>query len=295
MRSAAVALVVLLVAIVGTVAVLAGGLLPDNQSTPRPSATVRRVSPPPPPPPTPTPVRTPIDDSITASAVVVPRRSADLAMPISGRVVTVAVSEEDEVFTGELLVRVDPSTRQAAVEVARAAMERGEAAVDRARIQLEQLPDDASAAQQDSAEADLRLAEAEMQVARTTLVEAELALTETELRAPFGGTVAWVGVAVGEQAVAGQPLISLGDLSGWFIRTIDLSELNVVRLAVGDRAEVTFEALPGRVLSGVVDQIQVRGSSQESGVRFDVFIRPDEHHPELRWNMSATVRITPAD
>jgi multidrug resistance efflux pump len=174
-------------------------------------------------------------------------------------------------------------------------MERGEAAVDRARIQLEQLPDDASAAQQDSAEADLRLAEAEMQVARTTLVEAELALTETELRAPFGGTVAWVGVAVGEQAVAGQPLISLGDLSGWFIRTIDLSELNVVRLAVGDRAEVTFEALPGRVLSGVVDQIQVRGSSQESGVRFDVFIRPDEHHPELRWNMSATVRITPAD
>lgn len=292
MRGAAVALVALLVAIIGTVAVLTGGFLPDNQATPRPSATVRRTTP---PPATPTPVRTPIDDSITASAVVVPRRSVDLAMPISGEVETVAVSENDEVFTGELLLRVDPSTRQAAVDVARADLERAEAAVNRATIQFEQLPEDASTAQRDSAEADLRLAQAELQVARTTLAAAELALTETELRAEFAGTVAWVGVAVGEQAVAGKPLISLGDLSGWFIRTTDLSELNVVRLAVGDRAEVTFEAFPGRVFSGVVDQIQVRGSALESGVLFDVFIRPDEHHPELRWNMSATVRITPAD
>ncbi|HSH21607.1 MAG TPA: HlyD family efflux transporter periplasmic adaptor subunit, partial [Candidatus Caenarcaniphilales bacterium] len=202
---------------------------------------------------------------------------------------------QDQVFIGELLVAVDGSAREAAVSVAVADVERAEAAVDRARLQLEQLPPDASEPRRDAAAADLRLAEAELRVARTSLAEAELALTQTELRAPFTGTVAWIGVSVGEQVAADEPVVTVGDLSGWLIQISDLSELDVVRLAVGDRAEVTFEALPSLVVRGTVDQIQVRGTPQQGRVGFDVLIGPDEHHPELRWNMSASVSITPSD
>jgi RND family efflux transporter MFP subunit len=293
-------------AVLAVVVLVAGRLQSNDQTTPiaSPPGTPTAIttarptptpSPRPSPTPTPTATATPIDPAVVGAGIVVPRRSADLALPITAPVTLVAVREEEEVFTGELLVRVDQSTRQAAVEVAMADVERAEAAVDRARLQLEQLPLDAGPAQRESAQADLRLAQAELGVARTTLAEAELALTQTELRAPFAGTVAWIGVSVGEQAIAGEPVISLGDLSGWFIQTTDLSELNVLRLSVGDRAEVTFDALPDLVLPGTVDQIQVRGTAQQGGVRFDVFIRPDEHHPELRWNMSANVRITPAN
>jgi hypothetical protein len=38
----------------------------------------------------------------------------------------------------------------------------------------------------------------------------------------------------------------------------------------------------------------VRGTTDAGGVNFAVVIRPEEHHPELRWNMSATVRIAAA-
>ena len=271
MRALAAVLVLLLVA-AGAVALIGGRLPTDGRPTPEPPPTRR---------PQASPTGSPLETAVVSAAIVVPRRSADVSAPITARVVEVAVQEQEQVFTGELLVRLDPATRQAAGDLAQADVARAEAAVDRAQIQVDQLPDDASPAQRESAAAELRLA------------EAEIALAQTELRAPFAGTVAWIGVAVGEQAVADQPVVSIGDLSEWFIQTTDLSELDVVRVAVGDRAEITFEALPGVTVGGTVDRIQVRGDAEQGGVRFDVFVRPDIHRPELRWNMSARVRILP--
>lgn len=293
MRGAVAAVAAALVILAGAAFLVGGDPGPGGTSSPRPSPT-RRPAPTPLPPVTPaTPSATPVVRGIVAEAVVVPRRSAQLSMPITGRVIEVPVEEDEYVFTGEILVRLDRSTREAAVRVAEADVARAEAEVDNVETELRQLPSDAPLAQRAALEADLRLAEAELQFAESALAEAELELAQTELRAPFAGTVASIDVAVGEQAVADQPIVTIGDLSGWFIQTIDLSELDVVRVAVGDRAEMTFQALPDVTLEGTVDRIQVRGTAQPGAVRFDVFIRPDVHRDDLRWNMSATVRILP--
>ncbi|CAN5846368.1 hypothetical protein BH24CHL6_BH24CHL6_03900 [soil metagenome] len=254
--------------------------------TATPSATVTATA-------RPSPRVTPLDPAIVASAVVVPSRSADLAASITGRVAEVLVEPDQEVLADELLLRLDASARQAALEVADADVRRAEVAAERALTQLELLPEEAEPARRESAQAELRLAEAELAVARSTLAEAEIALTQTELRAPFAGTVVSVDIGAGEQAIAEQPLITLADTSTWLLQTTDISELQVVRVSVGDGAMITFEALPGVELRGSVSRIQVRGTSQQGGVRFDVLIRPADLLPELRWNMSATVRILP--
>ena len=88
--------------------------------------------------------------------------------------------------------------------------------------------------------------------------------------------------------------MTMGGLLGWLIETLDLSELEVVRIAVGDRATITFPALPDLTVTGQVDFIQVRGTSADGGVVFAVAVHPDQTNPQLRWNMSATVRITPS-
>jgi HlyD family secretion protein len=44
-------------------------------------------------------------------------------------------------------------------------------------------------------------------------------------------------------------------------------------------------------LQGVVERIQVRGTTQDGEVTYTVIVAPDRHEPRLRWNMSATVRI----
>ena len=221
-----------------------------------------------------------------------PNRQAELAVAVPGTVAQLLVAEDDDVLQGQLLLRLDDSTRRAAVAVARADVTRAQAAVERSRILVEQVPAD-DPAQFEAAQAELAVAEAEALVARSALDAANAALLETELHAPFAGTVVAVDTDVGEVIESGTPLITLADLSDWFIETTDLDELDVVRIAVGDRATIALDALPGVELSGIVERIQVRGSTAEGNVRFGVLIRPAQPPPELRWNLTAHVRIVP--
>ena len=288
MRNAVSAVSVLVVIALMAVS-FAAGLVAGSRPSPAPSSTATAT-----PRPTRAPTPSPLP-GITAEAVVVPRRSADVAAPITAAVDEIFVEIEEQVGAGQLLMRLDPSTRTAALEVAQADLARAAAALERAQTALEQLPDDATIGQRDAAAADVRLAEAELELARSAVSAAQTALRQTEVRAPFAGRVAVIDVAEGEQAIAGQTVVTIADMGAWYIETTNLSELDVVRIAAGDDAVITFDALPGVELAGVVDRIQVRGTTQAGGVRFDVLVRPLTHRPDLRWNMTASVRIVPSD
>lgn len=293
-------LVAALVVVIGAAALIAyggslGGPPPSPSPSRAPSATptvtptpIRTM------PPTIRPTATPIDTSVRAAAIVIPQRSADLTLALSGVVAGMYVRDQEHVVANQILLKLDQSTYLAEIDVAEAAVRRAEAAVEREQLILDQLPPDASQGQVESAEAELRLVQADLELARSTLAEAQVAIRQTEIRAPFAGTVAAIAVELGEQAVAGQPLVTIGDIDGWLIETTDLSELEVVRVAVGDTAIITFAALPGVELTGRVDRIQVRGTTSSGGVRFAVVVRPLTHVEDLRWNMSATLRITPS-
>lgn len=293
-----------IVATVVAVAVLAVGLaLVDNGAfnsptaspvTPPPSSPTVSPTRTPTSPPTPRPSATPIDTSVVASGVVVPLRSAELATRVGGVVAAVYVRDGSNAAANQLLLQLDQSTYRAQVDVAEADIRLATAAVEQAQLAVEQLPPDANPGQVGFVQANLRLAEADLDLARTTLGSAEAALLQAEVRAPFAGTIADVAVEVGEQAIAGQTVITIGDSTGWLIETTNVSELEVVRLAVGDPASVSFEALPDLVIDGTVDRIQVRGTTADGGVVFAVAIRPDVDRDELRWGMTATVRIRPS-
>lgn len=289
-----------IVATVVAVAVIAVGLVLANSglfNSPTTSPSASPIAAPTqtfPTLPTPRPSASPLDSSVVASGVVVPLRSAELATRVSGVASALYVHDGSRAEANQLLLKLDQSTYQAQVDVAQAAVGESTAAVELAQLQLDQLPPDASPGQVETVQATLRLAEAELDLARATLSSAQSALLQTEVRAPFAGTIADVAIEVGEQAIAGETVITIGDTTGWLIETTDVSELEVVRLAVGDRASVSFEALADLVIEGTVDRIQVRGTTANGGVVYAIAIRPDVHHDELRWGMTATVRITPS-
>jgi multidrug efflux pump subunit AcrA (membrane-fusion protein) len=293
MRASFGALAVLVVLALMAISFAAGLVAGTPTTTPTTSPTPAVATPTPTPVrPTPSPSPTPLP-GIVASAVVIPQRSVDVAAPITATVEQVFVAEDQQVRQDQLLLRLDGTTRRAQVDVAEADLRRARAAQDRAQVVVDQLPEDASLAQREQAAADLRLAEADVALAVSALEAARVALTQTEIRAPWAGTVAALNVGPGEQAVVGQALVTIADFSGWLFETTDVSEFDVVRVAVGDQAVITVAALPDLELAGEVEQVRVRGGTGDGGVRFDVIVRPLEHVAQLRWNMSASVRILP--
>jgi HlyD family secretion protein len=165
-------------------------------------------------------------------------------------------------------------------------LEAAQAEVRRARAQLDQLTAGARPETIAGAEADVAAAQAAVRQARVSQEHAEL-------RAPFDGTVAWIGPRVGEFAAPGVPVVRVGDLSTWQIETTDLTELSVVSVRDGSRVTVTFDGIPDLSIDGTVRQIRAFGESRLGDITYTVVIALDRQDPRLYWNMTASVKIEP--
>ncbi len=137
----------------------------------------------------------------------------------------------------------------------------------------------------------VQAAEANLAAAQASLKEARTALSDAELKAPFAGTVAEIAPVVGEQVLAGTPVMQLADLAAWHIETDDLTELDVVKVKEGAPVNLEFDALPGVTLTGKVVRIKPMGAKKQGEMTYTVVVQPDNYEERLRWNMTATVTI----
>jgi HlyD family secretion protein len=83
---------------------------------------------------------------------------------------------------------------------------------------------------------------------------AESALTKSSVRAPFDGIVYALPVKQGAYVQIGDLLLQEGDLSRMLVRTF-VDEPDIGRLAAGQKIEVTWDALPGRIWTGTVSAV----------------------------------------
>jgi multidrug resistance efflux pump len=269
--------------------------------------------------------------AVSADAQVAPARWVQLGFPTGGVVQQVVVNPGDLVQEGQLLVSLQDTTLQSAVAQANAVLisaqnsledlkslpsaealaaaqanlasaqanldrldqsganqtqkEAAQAAIDSAQISLDQVKAGASDAQ-------LRLAQAQVESAQAALDQAQAALKSAQLLAPFAGQVIEVNIHPAEIAPAGQPVIILADPSSYQIETTDLSELDIHQITVDDPVSITLDALPGVTLQGKVSQIALKATPGIE-VTYQVVISLDKVPSDLRWGMSAFVKINP--
>jgi HlyD family secretion protein len=137
----------------------------------------------------------------------------------------------------------------------------------------------------------LAITEARVLNAERQVDAAQTALNNLELRAPFAGTVVSLSLKEGEFISPGVVAVRIADLSGWKIETTNLSEMDIVKVKLGDSVAVTFDALPGEKLAGRVDRINGYGESQQGEITYKVTILLDPNQSQLHWNMTAIVKI----
>jgi multidrug resistance efflux pump len=174
---------------------------------------------------------------------------------------------------------------RAAVEAARAQVDVAQAQAGQAKAQLDLL------LAGPTAEA-IAVAEAQVQQAQTALEGARIALEKTVLVAPLTGTVGTVMIEEGETVMAGTLVLLMGDLSALQVETDDLSEVDVIEVAVGQEVKVSVDALPDLELHGRVSEIAPMAEEQHGDIVYTVTIDLEEGlEAGLRWGMTAYVDI----
>lgn len=217
-------------------------------------------------------------NSVSASAFIVPIQKAELAFANVGRVKAVHVKAGDQVQAGQVLVELDTTLLEAKVKEA-------EANLTVSQVQVKYLK------RVGTDEVHLESAQAESDRAQALLDSAKATLAaQSTLVTPLAGTVVSVDVASGETVVPGKVIITVGDFSRFQVETKDLSERDIPRVQIGQKAAVSIKAL-NQEFPGKVTDISRVSSTVGGDVVFKVTIDLDQQPQGLLWGMSADVRI----
>ncbi len=142
------------------------------------------------------------------------------------------------------------------------------------------------------AQAAVEVAQVGLEQAQVSIAQAEGTLSRTELIAPFDGIVATLNPKVGQVINAGQSILTLADLATWQVETDDLTEIDVVKVRVGQNAKVTFDSLPDMPFQGTVRRIKDRSETKAGDVTYTVIIDLQAaNNTAIRWGMTAFVEI----
>ncbi len=104
--------------------------------------------------------------------------------------------------------------------------------------------------------------EALLAAAKAQLHLAEIDLAATQIRAPIAGSVGDLAARVGERVAVGQRLLSLVPLDQVYVEA-NFKETQLTRMIVGQSAELSIDAFPGRKIKGRIESF-----SPASGAEF---------------------------
>jgi HlyD family secretion protein len=198
-----------------------------------------------------------------------------------------------ELFKEGLIAKQDYDTRKAAFDGAVAALTSAQARAEQARAQLGQ-------------------ARSGLTQNKAMLNRLNDVLRKTTYRAPINGVVTYIAVRVGENVVpgiqnaTGSYLMTISDMSV-VTSEVMVDETDIVSVKIGEEAEVTIDALPGKLFKGKVTEVGTQAVLRSSGLAstqsttgnqeakdFKVVVTLENPPAGLRPGLSSTSKITTA-
>jgi HlyD family secretion protein len=274
---------------------------------------------------------------VSASGKIQPKRLVNISADTSGRVVDLAVNEGERVTRGQFLLQIDPRSLRTRVDSGEASLRATEAVLEQQRQSMQTLRVQLAQAQQtltrqrdlwrrelttrealERAENDVKviesqLQEREQQIAsqrarldqeRASLESTRYDLSKVRIESPIDGIVTRRNIQEGETAVigtmnnAGTVLLTLADMSV-IQAEVEVDETNIPHVAVGQKATIVIDALPGRTFSGQVTEIgnspiQTSANAGRQATNFKVVVVVDGDIPDVRPGFTCTADIVTA-
>lgn len=130
----------------------------------------------------------------------------------------------------------------------------------------------------------------EIAAADARIDAAQATINLTRLTAPFNGVVSDVEAKTGDLVDAGVVAFRLDDLTHLFI-DVQVSEVDINRVQVGQAAILTFDAISGKEYRGKVYSIATIGSSSAGAVNFGVTVELTDADALVKPGMTAAASI----
>src|SRR5919202_3768085 len=169
------------------------------------------------------------------------------------------------------------------VAAAQSSIESAKPAITQAQTNLTKLNTPATAQ-------DITQAQAAVDSAQIALEQAKRKLDQAKLIAPFSGTIAAINYVEGQltsAATAAMTLVSLDDLE----TQINLSEVDVAKVKVGQEVTLTFDALNRRTFPGKIISISPVGTVTQGVVNYLVTVGLTQVDPAIKPGMTAEASI----
>ncbi len=233
-----------------------------------------------------------IVETVTASGNIYPEVEVKISPDISGEVTELNVQEGDSVKKGQVLARIyadiyalqrdeaasQVNRSQAIVANSNAALDALKATLDQAKqafernkslydqkviskseLEMFEVSYRSAQANYNAAKENIRSLQAGVQASQTGLTRANKDLSRTTLVAPMDGVISSLKVKKGERVAGnsfnvGTEMMTVADMALLEVR-VDVGENDIVKVSIGDSADVEVDAYNNRKFRGVVTQI----------------------------------------
>lgn len=135
----------------------------------------------------------------------------------------------------------------------------------------------------------------QLAVLEARLEAAKAGVAAFSVTAPFDGVIAKLSAKEGSSINAGQTAVTIADFSNWVVKTTDVTEIDVVKLKVGQPVTVTLDALPNVGLKGTIQSIGQSYAENQGDIVYEVTVVLTDTDPGMRWGMTAAVSFENQD
>ncbi len=136
---------------------------------------------------------------------------------------------------------------------------------------------------------DIKSAELNVTRAQNTLRDAMNTLADYYVRAPFAGTVATLPLKRYDSASNGSVLATI--ITSKKVAELSLNEVDAAKVSVGDAVSLTFDALDGLEVEGVVAEVDAVGTVSQGVVSYAVTIGFEVEDERIKSGMTVNASI----
>jgi HlyD family secretion protein len=130
----------------------------------------------------------------------------------------------------------------------------------------------------------------DIQEAEINVTNAENVYNKRNIIASFDGTVTSSQAEVGHYVEAGTVAFGIDDMTSIFI-PLQISEIDIHKLFVGQKVNISLDAVPDKTYSGIISKISDLGEESDSIVTFETLVEITDPDANIKAGMTAETEI----